>query len=142
MEGFVSILHIIVALTLIALVLLQDNKSGSIGGAFGGGGSSSVFGATGAATLAQKLTRYAAVIFAVTSILLSIFSGRLNKSVMDGAAPAAQSVPAPTVPGTAPAVPADANAAATAPTTTPAQQPAAQAPAAATPAPAADAAKK
>lgn len=111
MEGFVTVLHITVAIILIALVLLQDNKSGSVGGAFGGGGSSSVFGATGAATLAQKLTRYAAVIFAVTSILLSIFTGRLNKSVIDSMpATTTQSAPAPAVPGaaTTPTAPAEA----------------------------------
>lgn len=112
MEGFVTVLHIIVALILISLVLLQDNKSGSVGGAFGGGGSSSVFGATGAATLAQKLTRYAAVIFAVTSILLSIFTGRLNKSVIDSM-PATSTQSAPAVPA-APAAP-------TAPAATPAE---------------------
>lgn len=125
MEGFVTVLHIIVALSLIALVLLQDNKSGSVGGAFGGGGSSSVFGATGAASLAQKLTRYVAVVFAITSILLSIFTGRLNKSVMDTAPIATQSAPA------APAVPA--TTAVPAATTTPAPD---AAPQTTTPAPA------
>jgi preprotein translocase subunit SecG len=121
MEAFVTVLHILVAFLLIALVLLQDSKSG-VGGAFGGGGSSSVFGATGAATLAQRFTRYAAVVFAVTSILLSIFTGRLNKSVMDSAPSAAQSIPAPTIPAATNETPAAA-----------AQAPAAQS----TPAPAA-----
>lgn len=82
METFIAVLHITVALVLISLVLIQDSKSGSIGGAFGGGGGSqSVFGATGATTLAQKMTRWTAVLFAVTCIMLTVFANR--KSVMD-----------------------------------------------------------
>lgn len=83
METFVAVLHIAVALILITLVLLQDTKSGSVGGAFGGGGSNSVLGATGATTLAQKMTRWTAVIFAVTSIALTVFSAKQHKSVVD-----------------------------------------------------------
>jgi preprotein translocase subunit SecG len=102
METFVAILHILVAFVLIALVLVQDSKSGSLGGAFGGGGSNTVFGATGAATLAQKMTRWTAVVFAVTCILLSIFSARSNKSVIDSA-PITSSAPATsTAPAAAP----------------------------------------
>lgn len=87
METFVAVLHIFVALVLIALVLVQDTKSGSLGGAFGGGGSSSLLGATGATTLAQKATRWAAVVFAITCISLTMYSTRQSDSVIDGALP-------------------------------------------------------
>jgi preprotein translocase subunit SecG len=109
MDTFVAVIHVLVALILVALVLVQDSKSGSLGGAFGGGGSNSVFGATGATTLAQKITRWVAVIFASTSILLSVFSARQHQSVMDGSLPAASApmtaptTPAPTTPVEAPA---------------------------------------
>ena len=103
MESFVAVVHILVAFSLILLVLLQDSKSGSVGGAFGGGGSSSILGATGAATLAQKLTRWIALIFAVTSISLSFFASKAQKSVMDSAVGA--SVPAAAAPTTPPAAP-------------------------------------
>ncbi|GIL16459.1 MAG: hypothetical protein BroJett040_02100 [Oligoflexia bacterium] len=109
METFVAILHIIVAIIMIGLVLVQDSKSGSLGGAFGGGGSNSVLGATGAATLAQKLTRWTAVIFAITCIMLTVFINRQQRSVMDSA-----------VLPTAPAAPAAAPAQPAAPETTPA----------------------
>ena len=102
MEAFVAVLHIIVALVLISLVLVQDTKSGSLGGAFGGGGSNSVFGATGATTLAQKLTRGMALVFAITCITLSIFSARSHKSVIDSMSTPATS---PAVPATAPTTP-------------------------------------
>ncbi|MCE3010659.1 MAG: preprotein translocase subunit SecG [Proteobacteria bacterium] len=87
METFAAILHILVALVMIVLVLIQDTKSGSLGGAFGGGGSNSVFGATGAVSLAAQLTRWAAVVFAVTCIWLSILSARSGKSVVDSLTP-------------------------------------------------------
>lgn len=113
METFVAILHIFVALVLIALVLVQDSKSGSLGGAFGGGGSNSVLGATGATSLAQKMTRWTAVVFAFTCIALSVFSTRAPRSVLEN-------LPAGSL---APAAPGAADAAAPAPVeTAPAQQ--------------------
>jgi preprotein translocase subunit SecG len=110
MESFVAIVHVLTALSLIALVLVQDSKSDGLGSGFGGGGSNSILGATGATTLAQKMTRGAAVIFAFTSIGLTILSNQRN-SVIDNLAipPAAK---APATPGT----PVDSNAPAGSPT--------------------------
>lgn len=107
MDSFITVLHIVVALILIGLVLVQDTKSGSVGGAFGGGGSSSVLGATGAATLAQKMTRWTAVIFAVTSIALTMMSTMSQKSVMsaDTPPPAAVTPTAATPTAETPATP-------------------------------------
>jgi preprotein translocase subunit SecG len=82
MENFIAVVHVLTALALIALVLLQDSKSDGLGGAFGGGGSNSILGATGGATLAQKLTRWAAMVFAVTSIGLTIAANK-KSSVVD-----------------------------------------------------------
>lgn len=101
METLVAATHIFVAILLIILVLVQDSKGGSLGGAFGGGGSNSVFGATGATTLAQKLTRYAAFAFAVTCVSLTVFSTRSHKSVIDATTTqsvAPQTAPAPSAP--------------------------------------------
>jgi preprotein translocase subunit SecG len=99
METFVAVVHIITALVLIALVLLQDSKSDGLGGAFGGGGSNSILGATGGATLAQKLTRGAAVVFAITSLSLTTIANR-QTSVVENLS----NVPATTPP----AIPVDA----------------------------------
>lgn len=119
METFVASLHILVAFVLIVMVLVQDSKSGSMGGAFGGGGSNSVLGATGATTLAQQLTRWTAVIFAVTSITLTVFSTRSHQSVLDAVAPVSATAPAKTE---APAAAAPAEAAAPAKTDAPANK--------------------
>ncbi len=112
MESFIAIVHILVALVLISLVLLQDTKSGSVGGAFGGGGSNSVLGATGATTLAQSMTRWVAGIFAVTCLLLSYNSSKTTSSVIDGspvsAAPITPASSPEAAPGTdAPVAPAE-----------------------------------
>jgi len=117
MDSFIAILHIVVALVLIALVLVQDSKSGGAGGAFGGGGSNSVLGATGAATLAQKLTRWTAVIFALTSIGLSVEAARSNRSVMDSLPAAAAATPPPVLPTTGATAPAPGDATTPAPAT-------------------------
>jgi len=102
MNTFIAILHVVTALVLISLVLIQDSKGdGALGMGGGGGGSNSVFGATGASTLAAKMTRIAAIIFALTSIGLSVLSSQQSKSVLDQM-PAATSAPAPVVPASAP----------------------------------------
>jgi len=72
----ITIVHIIVCLFLIIVVLLQHGKSADIAAAFGGMGSQTAFGPRGAATVLSKATTWAAVIFMVTSITLSIFASR------------------------------------------------------------------
>lgn len=81
-ENLVTALHILVALSLIGLVLIQDSKGGGALG-IGGGGSNSLLGATGAQTLAAKMTRVTAIFFAVTCLILTYMSSQRHKSVLD-----------------------------------------------------------
>lgn len=67
-------IHFIVAIFLIAVILLQSGKGGDIGAAFGAGGSQSLFGARGAATLLSKLTTIGAIVFLLTSLSLATIS--------------------------------------------------------------------
>lgn len=91
MMTFIAILHILVAVLLIGLVLIQDSKGG---GALGmGGGSNSVLGAAGAESLWAKLTRIIAAIFATTCIALTYMTASQTKSVIDSA-PVAPTAPA------------------------------------------------
>lgn len=107
MESFVVVLHVLVAIVLISLVLVQDSKGGGALG-IGGSGSNSLLGATGAQTLAAKLTRIAAIIFAGTCLTLTWFVGTKQKSVIDSLPAAAAPAPTnptqatPTLPATAP----------------------------------------
>lgn len=83
MVTFITVIHIILAVFLVLITFIQDSKSDSLGGAFGGGGSSSLFGAAGATTFIQKMTWWLAGLFAVTSIALAHFSAQTSKSVLD-----------------------------------------------------------
>jgi preprotein translocase subunit SecG len=125
MNTFVGIIHIIVALSLIILVLIQDSKSnGALG--MGGSSSNSLLGATGAQSLASKLTVGAAVIFAITCLTLSVLTSSKTKSVIDTlpAAAAVPSTPGPTTGApTATTAPATSPAAATPGPATPAEAP-------------------
>src|SRR5690348_13056167 len=88
----VTALHVIVCTFLIIVVLLQHGKSADIAAAFGGMGSQTAFGPRGAATALTKATTWAAVLFMLTSITLSIYASRRagSSSVMQGVAPAQQ----------------------------------------------------
>ena len=66
------VIHVIVALFLIGVVLLQTGKSGNIADVFGGGGSMAAFGARGAATVLSRITWVAAALFLITSLALSL----------------------------------------------------------------------
>jgi preprotein translocase subunit SecG len=99
MTIILTIIHVIVALFLIVVVLLQTGKRADLAGAFGGGGSQTAFGTRGAATILSKATTAAAVMFMITSMGLSILSARSRSdggSVLDQVETPAQTAPAPT----------------------------------------------
>ena len=77
---FLVVLHVIISLFLIGVVLLQTGKSADLAGAFGGQGSQTAFGPRGAANLLTKLTSYAAVLFMLTSISLTIVLSRTSSA--------------------------------------------------------------
>jgi preprotein translocase subunit SecG len=94
----VTIIHIIVCLFLIIVVLLQSGQSGDIAAAFGGMGSQTAFGTRTAATVLSKATTYAAIIFMLTSIALTVFAarrGHASGSVFSGTKSAAPAKTAP-----------------------------------------------
>ena len=97
----VLILHIVVCIFLIGVVLLQQGKSADLAGTFGGQGSQTAFGPRAAANLLTKMTSWAAALFMITSLSLTILylrSSGSSSSVfsgMKGSAP----VSAPAKPG-------------------------------------------
>ncbi len=80
------ILHVIVCLFLVGVVLLQQSKSADMTAAFGGQGSQTAFGPRGAANLLTKLTTWAAIIFMLTSVGLTVALSKTgnNHSVLSG----------------------------------------------------------
>ncbi len=94
--NFIGTIHIIVAIALIILVLVQDSKSNGALGMGGSSGSNSLLGATGAQTLLGKMTVWVAIIFAITCLILAASTSSTTKSVVDGMVPEAvtEQVPA------------------------------------------------
>ena len=78
MQTALLTIHIILAVILIILVLVQQGKGADAGAAFGSGASSTVFGARGSTTFMNKVTTVIALSFFVTSLSLAYISS--NKS--------------------------------------------------------------
>ncbi len=109
MTAVLITLHILVCIALIVVVLLQAGKGAEMGVSFGGGGSNTVFGASGGRDFMSKLTAAAAIIFMLTSLTLAYFYGQPgSSSVMPETkaaattAPAATEAPAAPTPAAAP----------------------------------------
>lgn len=83
MENVVLVVHMILALALIGIVLLQRSEGGGLG--IGGGGGNGIMSARGAATALGKLTWILAAAFIATSIALTIIAARnaATSSVVD-----------------------------------------------------------
>jgi preprotein translocase subunit SecG len=107
----VLIVHVLTALAIIGLVLLQHGKGADVGAAFGSGASGSLFGATGSANFLSRTTAVLAVVFFLSSLGLAYIANLKPKtggSVMDQvqsapAAPGAAKDDVPKPAGTEPA---------------------------------------
>jgi preprotein translocase subunit SecG len=76
------VLHVLVALAIIGLVLLQHGKGADMGSGFGGGASGSLFGATGSANFLSRSTGVLAAIFFLLSLALAYVA--TNRSAEQG----------------------------------------------------------
>ncbi len=71
METFVWVVHLLTAVALIGLVLIQHGKGADMGAAFGSGSAGSLFGSSGSANFLSRSTAVAAALFFVTSLSLT-----------------------------------------------------------------------
>ena len=97
LRGIILGVHVLLALMIIGLVLLQRGKGAEAGAGFGSGASGTVFGARGTSTLFSKLTAVFAAMFFATSLTLAYLGARPTAeptSVLERAAQAA-TTPAP-----------------------------------------------
>ena len=76
MSQILLVVQILVAVSLIAIILLQQGKGADAGAAFGSGGAGTIFGARGPATMLTRITTALALVFFVNSIGLSYLAGR------------------------------------------------------------------
>ena len=94
----VLVVHVLAALGVIGLVLLQHGKGADVGAAFGSGASGSLFGATGSANFLSRTTAILAAVFFVSSLGLAYLANtkpRTSGSIMDAGRPPASGAPAP-----------------------------------------------
>ncbi|HEX7047152.1 MAG TPA: preprotein translocase subunit SecG [Gammaproteobacteria bacterium] len=70
----VLLVHVLLALVLIGLILIQHGKGADAGAAFGSGASSTVFGAQGSASFLSRATKWLAILFFITSGTLAYLS--------------------------------------------------------------------
>lgn len=101
MENVILIVHLILALSLIGVVLLQRSEGGGLGMG-GGGGGGGVMSGRAAATALGKLTWGLAIAFIGTSITLTILAAANS----DGGSVVDRIIDAPARTNTAPDVPA------------------------------------
>ena len=85
--NLIIVVHVLIALAIIGLVLLQHGKGADMGSGFGGGASGSLFGATGSANFLSRATAVLATLFFVSSLGLAYLAGSRPKegggTVMD-----------------------------------------------------------
>jgi len=96
MTIFLTVLHVVACLFLIAVVLLQRGKGAEMGAVFGGGAGATVFGSRGAGNFLTRMTTAAAVVFMLTSLTLAyVAEDRVGDSLFEGeeSAPAAPESP-------------------------------------------------
>tara|TARA_Y100000817_G_scaffold308698_1_gene296815 strand:- start:48 stop:365 length:318 start_codon:yes stop_codon:yes gene_type:complete len=96
MQTIILIIHVLLAISLIILILVQHGKGADAGAAFGSGASSTVFGAKGSATFLTKLTTVIALTFFITSLSLAYFASNKtvsNNSLIEKNSPTNQSQP-------------------------------------------------
>jgi len=82
MSSIILSIHVIIAVLLVVLILVQHGKGADAGAAFGGGASSTVFGSQGSASFLTRLTAGLATAFFVTSLVLA-YSTKSNVSGKD-----------------------------------------------------------
>ena len=74
LQTVVIVVHLLVAIGVVVLVLLQQGKGADAGASFGSGASATVFGSQGSATFLSRVTAILATVFFVTSLGLAFFA--------------------------------------------------------------------
>jgi preprotein translocase subunit SecG len=93
----VLVIHLLIALAIVALVLLQQGKGADAGASFGAGASQTVFGSSGSWNFFSKATAILATLFFVTSFSLAVIAK--NKAGLgDDFIPQVEQVQTPDIP--------------------------------------------
>jgi len=80
LPNILLVIHLIVAVTIVILVLLQQGKGSDMGAAFGGGSSQSLFGARGSSNFLSRATSVLVTVFFLSSLSLAYIYTRKSES--------------------------------------------------------------
>jgi len=98
MYQLILMVHVLVAVVVIGLVLIQHGKGADIGAAFGSGASNTLFGSQGTGGFLFKLTGGLALTFFATSLLLSYMVANQYQKAEQIAIPQQTSAPVNSIP--------------------------------------------
>lgn len=90
METIILFVHVLAAVGVIAMIMLQQGKGAETGASFGAGASQTVFGSQGSANFLSRTTAILATIFFITSIGLAMFARQKADAVSDAGLPSVQ----------------------------------------------------
>lgn len=71
MEQLILIAHVLIAIAIVGLILIQQGKGADMGASFGAGGSQTLFGSSGGGSVLTRATAILATLFFVTSLGLA-----------------------------------------------------------------------
>jgi len=78
LNSLLLVFHVVTAIIIVVLILLQKGKGADMGSAFGAGASGTMFGSKGSANFLSRTTAVLATIFFITSLTLAY----LNKGTV------------------------------------------------------------
>jgi preprotein translocase subunit SecG len=74
LNNILLVVHVLIAVGIVGLILLQQGKGADAGAAFGGGASGTVFGSQGSGTFLSRATAILAALFFATSLWLAFLA--------------------------------------------------------------------
>lgn len=86
-EQVIIIVHVLIALAIIGLILIQQGKGAEMGASFGAGSSQTMFGAAGSGNVLTKATALLSAMFFVTSFALALVAQEHASAEMEVAIP-------------------------------------------------------
>jgi preprotein translocase subunit SecG len=83
MEQIILVVHLIVALAIIGMIMLQQGKGADMGASFGAGGSQTLFGSDGSGNVLTRATSWLVVLFFASSFSLALLANQKSAPVDD-----------------------------------------------------------
>lgn len=97
MENLILLVHLLTALAIVGLILMQQGKGAEMGASFGSGASQTLFGSGGSGNFFAKMTAVLATIFFITSFSLAVIAKQQTSIDDDLRLPAAEELDIPSV---------------------------------------------